>query len=183
MYTFDEQWMGFPGTKLMTRITFDFKSILPDFIAGKMAPEDFKLYAEGAILGVKNYEKFYEHRWERKPFTIGFTVPWFRLLDIFDIELEYLDSPNWNSVYQPVYYMVPLQDTRCDTTMTFTHDKLKWSFYAKKTIGKRMSIMMQVARDHFIPKSSNAREAIQDYQDVTLRHGDWWWNLRVRFDF
>jgi hypothetical protein len=79
--------------------------------------------------------------------------------------------------------MVPLQDTRCDTTMTFKHEKRKWSLYAKKTIGKRMSISAQVANDHFIPKSTNARETIQDYYDVTLRHGDWWWNIRARFDF
>jgi hypothetical protein len=67
--------------------------------------------------------------------------------------------------------------------MTFKHEKRKWSLYAKKTIGKRMSISAQVANDHFIPKSTNARETIQDYYDVTLRHGDWWWNIRARFDF
>jgi hypothetical protein len=53
----------------------------------------------------------------------------------------------------------------------------------KKNIGTRMSIMAQIANDHFIPKSSLDREKIQDYSDVTLRHGDWWWNVRVRFDF
>ena len=34
-----------------------------------------------------------------------------------------------------------------------------------------------------MPKSLNDDVAWNDYTDVTLRHGDWWWNLRVRFDF
>ena len=183
VYVVDEQWMGFPGTKVMGRATVDFKKLLPEDISDLLGKEAFKLYGEVAVLGWKNYEKFYEDRSQRMPMTLGINIPTFKFLDILNGEIEYLDSPYWNSVYQPVYYMVPLQDTRCDTTMTFQHEKLKWSLYAKKTIGKRMSISAQVANDHLIPKSSNAREAIQDYYDVTLRHGDWWWNIRARFDF
>ena len=200
VYVVDEQWMGFPGTKVMGRATVDFKKLLPEDISDLLGKESFTLYGEIAVLGWKNYEKFFEKRSQRTPMTLGFNMPTLKIfhllnidildkiidiidLDILNGEIEYLDSPYWNSVYQPVYYMVPLQDTRCDTTMTFQHEKLKWSLYAKKNIGKRMSISAQVANDHLIPKSSNAREAIQDYYDVTLRHGDWWWNVRARFDF
>ena len=24
---------------------------------------------------------------------------------------------------------------------------------------------------------------VQDMQDVTLRHGDWWWMLKTKFEF
>jgi hypothetical protein len=179
----NEQWMGFPGTKVMGRATVDIKSILPDFITDFMGEEDLKAYGELAILGLKNYDKFFTDRKQRTPFTLGFNFPTFKLLDILNAEIEYLDSPYWNSTYEPIANMVPIQYTVCDTSTTYKHTKLKWSVYAKKTIGKRMSLMAQVANDHFIPKSSNAREHIQDYNDVTLRHGDWWWNFRARFDY
>lgn len=185
---YNEQWMGFPGTKVMGRATIDFKKVLPSDITDFLGEEDIKLYGEIAVLGWKNYDKFYTDRAQRTPITLGFNLPapkifGFKIIDLLNTEIEYLNSIYWNSTYEPIYEMIPLQDTRNDTTMTYEHEKLKWSVYAKKNIGTRMSISAQVANDHFIPKSSNSREAIQDYHDVTLRHGDWWWNLRVRFDF
>jgi hypothetical protein len=75
--------------------------------------------------------------------------------------------------------LVPLQDINTSLGRT----NLKWSVYAKKTIGTRMILSAQVANDHFIPKSGHDDPTIQDYHDVTLRHGDWWWNFRARFDF
>ena len=180
----NQEWMGFPGTKVMGRATMDFKKILPEGVIDLFGTEDLKLYGEFAVLGWTNYDKFFEDRSQRTPITLGINWPTFKFLDIFNTELEYLYSPYWNSTYQVVNNMVPLQDNVCDTTSPIgNHEKLKWSVYAKKTIGKRMSLVAQVANDHLIPKSSNARQGIQDYHDVTLRHGDWWWDFRARFDF
>ena len=201
MYATTEQWMGFPGTKVMGRTAIDFKKLFPEGLEGVLGPEDLKLYGEIAVLGWQNYPKFFEDRWQRTPVTLGINWPTPKILhqfhnglfdffadiidlDILNTEVEYLDSPYWNSTYEVFNDMVPLQDNVCDTTSPIgKHSKFKWSLYAKKSIGKRMSLMGQVANDHLIPVSTNAREGIQDYHDVTLRVGDWWWNLRARFDF
>jgi hypothetical protein len=196
-----EQWMGFPGTKVMGRATVDFKKLLPQDISDLLGKEALKVYGEIAVLGWKNYEKFYEDRSQRMPMTLGCNSPTLKIfhflnigvldkiidmidLDILNGEIEYLNSIYWNSTYQVANNMIPLQDQTCDSTSILgKHEKLKWSLYAKKLIGKRMTISAQVANDHLIPKSSHARQGIQDYHDVTLRHGDWWWNFRARFDF
>jgi hypothetical protein len=177
--TYNEQWIGFGGTKVMGRATLDFKAILPDELVNLLGTEDLKLYSEVAVLGWKDYTRYYNNRLNRTPITVGINWPTFKIFDILNTELEYLDSPYMNDDYGPVLNMLPVPYTDLDTP----HEKLKWSVYAKKTIGKRMSLMAQVANDHFIPTSGNPDQTIQDYHDVTLKHGDWWWNFRARFDF
>ncbi len=177
VYVTKEQWMTFAGTKVIGRATLDFKGVLPQVITDLLGPEDLKLYGEVAVLGWKDYPVFFEKRYQRTPFTIGFNIPAFKVLDLLNTEVEYLNSPYKNSTREPFYDMVPIN------TSPVEHEHLKWSVYAKKTIGKRMSISGQIANDHLMPKSSYDNELIQDYADVTLRHGDWWWNIRARFDF
>ena len=197
-----EEWMSFAGTKVMGRTTIDFKSLLPEVITDFLGKEDLRLYGEVAVLGWKNDSTFanypitYKKRFQRTPFTVGFnmlTPKIFRIfnidvldkvigiidLDILNAEIEYLNSPYMNSTYGPIFQLVPLQDINTSLGRT----NLKWSVYVKKTIGTRMILSAQVANDHFIPKSGHDDPTIQDYHDVTLRHGDWWWNFRARFDF
>jgi hypothetical protein len=179
---YKEKWVGFPGTKVMGRATVNIKSALPDFITNFMGKEDLKLYGEVAVLGWDNDTVFYTKRYQRTPFTVGFNLPTFKFLDILNTEIEYLNTPYWNSSFRPMVECLPLYDTKSDISDVH-HEKLKWSVYAKKTIGTRMIISAQVANDHLMPKSGVVDESIQDYHDVTLRHGDWWWNFRARFDF
>lgn len=185
VWAINEKWMSFAGTKVMGRTTLDFKSLLPAAITNFLGKEDLKLYGEVAVLGWDNdsifasYPITYKNRFERTPFTVGFNLPTLKFLDILNAEIEYLNSPYMNSTLKPIFSLVPLQDINTSLGRT----NLKWSVYAKKTIGTRMIISAQVANDHFIPKSGHDDPTIQDYHDVTLRHGDWWWNLRARFDF
>lgn len=177
--TFKQTWIGFGGTKVMGRATLDCKAFLPEFITGLLGKEDLKVYGEIAVLGWKNYKRWYTDRTNRMPLTIGINWPTFKFLDILNTELEFLNSPYMNDDYEPVLQLIPTPYPDLDTP----HEKLKWSVYAKKYIGKRMSLMAQVANDHLIPTSGNPIRPIQDYHDVTLKHGDWWWNFRARFDF
>ena len=173
----------------MGRVSLDFKGFLPSVVTDLLGPEDLKLYSEVAVLGWDNYPNVlpnggqaltygYTERYQRTPFTVGFNIPTFKILDLLNTEVEYLNSPYYNSIVGPFYLMSPIP-----TSGPFDHTHLKWSVYTKKTIGTRMSIVAQVANDHIMPKSLNDDVAWNDYTDVTLRHGDWWWNLRVRFDF
>ncbi len=74
------------GTKLMAMFDFDFK---PLFDIHTMGPNDFKLYGEAAVLGVKNYGSVYHDIYQRIPVMMGFNVPTFGLLDYFSVEVEW----------------------------------------------------------------------------------------------
>jgi hypothetical protein len=176
----------FAGTKLMARFSFDAKGLIPRDapIAALLGKEDLKLYGEATILGLRNYtdpdtanHDGYDSLLWRMPVMAGFNVPAFKLLDVLAFELEFQDSPYPNSIANPVYDMQPFPAPVED------HAKFKWSLYAKKNLGKHVSIIGQVARDHLMPLSTVIATNYSDYTDVLLRDTDWWWTGKMRFDF
>ncbi len=64
--------LTFRGTKLMARACFDPK---PFFSTDFFKDEDLKLYTELAVLGVRNYAKYYDTLWQRIPLMVGLNVP------------------------------------------------------------------------------------------------------------
>ncbi|MBN1309256.1 MAG: hypothetical protein JXA18_15130 [Chitinispirillaceae bacterium] len=177
----------FAGTKLMARFSLDVKGFFPEgasFI-GMLGNNDLTLYGEAAVLGVENYpdttsdtlrnQGYHSRRW-RLPVMLGVNLPVFKVLDVLNFELEYLDSPYPNS-YSNVYYdFLPLPAHRT------AHSKFKWSVYAKRSIGPHVSIIFQAARDHLIPFTAPNSNEFADKTDILLLNDDWWWAGKVRFD-
>ncbi|MBN1308797.1 MAG: hypothetical protein JXA18_12815 [Chitinispirillaceae bacterium] len=186
----DTSYLSFSGIKLMGRLSFDIKGVVPlDFIRKLFGEEDLKLYCETAVLGVKNYsntidtsKNYYDELRKRVPVTVGFNVPAFRCLEVLNIEVEYYDSDYPNGFRRSFKDQFPLPDLENSQAV---HEKLKWSVYAKRTIGSHFSLIGQVANDHFIPTSHTLimGKGSQDLQDVTLRHGDWWWATKMVVHF
>jgi hypothetical protein len=121
------------GTKVMARISFDAKGLLPANISGIFGKEDVKIYAEAAVLGLNTftaYKKatdstgaiiagqyavdslmnFYSDIKQRIPIMAGFTIPTFKLLDYLSLEVEWFDWPYSPSLYnyQDLVHTVPL---------------------------------------------------------------------------
>ena len=185
----------FAGTKVMARLSFDPKGLLPrsSAVMSIFGKEDLKFYGEAAILGLKNYHDtsghggFYDSLSWRVPVTFGFNIPTvspllkdalgFSFLDLLNVEFEYQNSPYPNSIYQVYYNNLPLPNG------VGLHAKWKWSLYAKKDIGSHISIIGQVARDHLIPLTRVNVNNFADETDVLLRNSDWWWTGKIRFDF
>jgi len=74
---YDTTWCRKSGVKLMARASFDIKSLLP---AHNFPEQDLKLYAEAAVLGVKDYTShdghcFYDNIVERIPVMGGLNLP------------------------------------------------------------------------------------------------------------
>ncbi|MDZ7262100.1 MAG: hypothetical protein ONB05_08355 [candidate division KSB1 bacterium] len=65
----------FGGTKVMARIAFDPKPLLPWNFFGR---RDVRIYGEMAVLGIKNYPRYYEKITERMPVMLGFNIPAFK---------------------------------------------------------------------------------------------------------
>jgi hypothetical protein len=74
------------GIKLMGMFSLDLKNM---FGVESMGANDLKLYGEAAVLGVKNYGSVYDNIKERIPWTLGFNVPTWGLLDFFSVEVEW----------------------------------------------------------------------------------------------
>lgn len=186
----DTSYLSFSGVKLMGRFSFDIKGVLPfDFIKKFCGREDLKLYCETAVLGLKSFpntidtsKNYYDTLRKRVPVTVGFNIPAFRCLDVLNVELEYYDSDYPNGFRRSFKDQFPLPDMENTQAV---HEKLKWSVYAKRTIGAHFSLIGQIANDHFIPTSHTLimGKGSQDLQDVTLRHGDWWWATKMVFHF
>jgi hypothetical protein len=163
------------GTKLMGRITFDPKPLLP--FADIMGPDDGKLYGEMAILGTKNYGALYSDVAKRMPMMFGFNIPCFKMIDVVSFEFEYYGcdttellniqtSPN--KATPDVY---PAGQKRSLT---------KWSFYAQKTIAKGWAVKGLIGRDHY-----RGLDQVGNYDAIERMNGpeDWHYNLRIMYSF
>lgn len=70
--TGDTTMYTFSGTKLMARLTINPQAFYRIPFLGE---EDLKIYGEAALLGVKNYDGWYENRKERVPAMFGINWP------------------------------------------------------------------------------------------------------------
>jgi hypothetical protein len=131
----------------------------------------FGLYGEWAILGVQNQPVYYQKITQRMPVMMGVHIPTFGLLDLLDVETEYLDNPYIDQAFQ-------LSGSGYDGThgllgsnqaipdpfesnpngvdyslrkfaLPSVHgDDWKWAVFATKTILPGLQLKVQVANDH-----------------------------------
>jgi hypothetical protein len=171
----------FRGTKMMGRLALDFKRFFPrQDIFGE---NDFRLYSEVAILGLQNQGTYYKDLLRRIPFMLGFNVPTFKLLDVLSLEAEWY---NWNyrNSYSTYLFaqMLPLPDQPAPVP-DWIDNHLKWSIYAKRTIGKNFSVIGQIAYDHMQFERNVYLQAESYFGDAMHKHGDWAWILKTQWDF
>lgn len=179
----------FMGVKLMGRVSLDPKAYFPE--AGSlMSPEDLKLFAEIAVLGVKNYPFYYEDITKRMPVMFGCNLPTFKLLDILSFQMEYYGSDFPNSTYDLFYFQLPIvsgvdkggiqtQDpNKFDMkNSAIRRDNWKWSVYANKEIVSGIHLYAQVASDHLRVPGFDLKPS---WTEITDRNGkDWYYLVRL----
>ena len=119
-----------------------------------------ELYGEWAVLGMQNQPVYYQNILQRMPVMVGVRIPTFGLLDLLDLETEYLDNPYPDS-YQQLAGQQYEQLTGVDEPipdMDYTlrkfrlpsvhGDDWKWCVYGVKTILPGVKLKLQVANDH-----------------------------------
>jgi hypothetical protein len=161
------------GTKLMARITFDPKPLLP--FADIMGPDDGKLYGEMAILGLKNYGATYSDVAKRMPMMFGFNIPCFKMLDVVSFEFEYYgcDTTELLNIQTS-----PNKATPDVYPAGQERSLIKWSFFAQKTIAKGWAIKGLIGRDHY-----RGLDQVGNYDPIERMNGpkDWHYNLRIMY--
>ncbi len=167
----------FGGTKLMVRIAFDPKPLFPSGIFG---PSDLRIYGEAAVLGTKNYPRYYEDIWQRTPIMFGFNIPAFRVLDVATLEFEKFDSPWPNSYEVPFRTGNPLPYVQ-KSHRSFSHSEWRWSLFLERRIAGVFVIKAQFARDHLHPIETNSLRP--ETFDVLPQPDNWWWTIKVQYGF
>jgi len=159
------------GTKLMGRISFDPKKLFKTDIFGE---RDLRLYAEGAILGIKNYRWYYDTLAHRIPFMVGFNFPAFNVLDVASLECELFRSEQQNPFPKDASPFPGEEDE------WVTKDDLKWSLYLRKTIVKGFRISGLIASDHLrYVNAGGERNQNEELRDI----GHWHYKLRFMYSF
>lgn len=182
------------GVKLMLMLSLDLKSWIPLPSAG---PDEFKLYGEAAVLGVKDYGAYYGDIRRRIPVMAGFNLPTFGLLDWLSLEVEWYGSPyrndlahlgsvnyvtEWQPSERPLPSPVPAE---AGAYADSTRDNWKWSLGLRKTVKRRIRIDAQVANDHYRPRPLAIGQIAQKYgtAEAMTTPRDWYIMGRVGFLF
>jgi hypothetical protein len=191
----DTTWYSFAGTKVMAHATFDPKPFIPLHIFGA---EDLKLYGEVAVLGLKNYPIYkdssirYDLLAERMPFMVGFNVPTFKFLDVLSLEWEYFKNRYYGSYFNetegsqgvrlPLPLNQPIADRPGTDSVSWAHN-VKWSIYAKKSIGRNVQIIAQVAKDHRHAFINLSDPRYGDFGDNLTTDKDWYYYIKIAYGF
>lgn len=164
------------GTKLMGRAELDFKKMARLNYRG--SSQDGIFYLEAAVLGLKDYPKYYTNILERIPIMVGFNLPTFGLLDVLSIEAEYYSNQN----------SADLNKAKLDASWIprKTHydaqgDNFKYSLYFTKILQKHIKISGQIANDHL--RLGGARGDDATGSEVFISQKDWYWMTKLAFFF
>jgi hypothetical protein len=191
----DTTFYTFRGTKLMGRMAFDPKPLLGDF-AGMLGPNDLRLYSEIAVIGLKDYPKYYNELWRRVPLMVGFNLPAFKVLDVLALEYEYYRNryPN-NPIRVMTTQNLPLP-IAYDGTMTAEltvdqpggndvnynkDDDQKWSVYASRRVAGCFTLIAQAANDHMRILRHGLK--IKDYEESLRKPWNWHYRFKVAYGF
>ena len=179
------------GIKLMGRLSVDPKALLG--LQGPFGPRDLIFYSEAAVLGLKDYPKYYARIGRRIPVMVGFNLPAFGYLDELSLEAEYyanrnmadyekeLDDNSW--VPRPRAYNEVKNDSGAviGTERTDTRsDDWKWSLYGYKVIAGHLKVSGQVANDHLRTGGFYLRRSQSEVFSDTF---DWYWTFKVAYFF
>jgi len=176
------------ATLLMARATFDPKKVLP---ALGLGAEDLKVFAEVAVLGVKDYPVYYENITDRMPVMLGANLPTFGFLDLLTVQAEYFHAAWLNNTYAIAEgdgfraFNTPYLPGSNDAVLAprvyegLRRDDWKWSVLARKQVG-RLTLSAQAARDHLrLPSSEFYYGPQYDPNEVTTFTNSWHWSTQI----
>ena len=177
----DTSYFSWKAIKAMFRFSFDPKKFIPMDIFGK---NDLKLYAEGDIIGIKNYVKYYRHIEDRTLATAGFNFPGFNIIDCIAIEGEYCANKIYAYSDERYYSLTPVPLPIRYSDINLSRNPWRWSVYIKKSLfNEHVSIIAQAARDHKKINFHYFDRANMSFIE-TLPDGDnWWWTFKTEFKF
>ncbi|MDB5106475.1 MAG: hypothetical protein JWP91_4164 [Fibrobacteres bacterium] len=164
----------FKGIKVMARGALNLGHLLPEDIRG---PEDLRIFAEVALLGVKDYPLYYTKKSERMPIMFGMNVPTAKLLDVLTLQGELYKSP-YNDGNKFIQQSLPTWETSKGDSVH--RDDFKWSITARKSVNKMVNVHLQAACDHF--RLTDGKFSASNIPLTQSWNHDWYYLLRLEFN-
>lgn len=183
--THDSTYMSFAGTKVMADAVFDPKAFFGSEIMG---PDDLKLYAEVAVIGLDQsapYKRVYGDLKRRMPVMVGFNFPMFRILDHLSLEVEWYgsrvkdDLSRYQASTGNFYSPLPVDNNLAK--LDLAKDDWKWSLHAERKLGQ-FRFSGQVASDHSRPGGIQTSPS-SEWEAYFIKPSDWYWVLKAGFFF
>jgi hypothetical protein len=165
------------GIKLMGRLRMDPKAVIGYQEDGLLGKDDFVIYTEFAILGLKDYPQFFEKITQRIPVMFGINLPGFNFFN-WSIEVQYYGSPNSgdNLAAQNGSWIPPIDEAVINTNL----DDWKYSVNASKVFGGHLALMGQIANDD-LRLGGNHDDAAG--MQAMRTPSDWYWAAKIAFFF
>jgi hypothetical protein len=163
------------GMKLMARIAIGFGEVPP----GSMGPpEDLRIFAELAVLGLEDQPYYYDEIRQRIPIMLGVNLPTVGLLDVLSVQGEYYDAKFGNvshadRISVPVWTVANFATRDLDT---YRPSPWRWSIYGKKRLNPLLDVNFQVASDHL--RLRNVLSTRSDYV-LTSNPRSWYYLLKL----
>jgi hypothetical protein len=162
------------GTKLMARFRIDPKAWFGS--PGVSGADEWVLYGEAAVLGLKDYPIFYDDIMRRIPAMVGFNVPTAKLFNL-SLEAEYYASKNSSDNLRPQNgSWLPSFQTRPGTG----RDDWKWSVNASKVVLGNVFVGAQVANDHL---RLGGTHNVATGQEALRTLSDYYWVFKTAYFF
>jgi len=162
------------GTKLMARFRLDPKEWLG---TGSWGKNDWVVYGEAAVLGLKDYPKVYDKMVRRIPVMVGFDVPTHGWLDFLSVEIEYYANKNSNDVITAENgSWIPA----LHSDYNYARDDWKWALYASKVVLGHVKFSGQVANDH--TRFGGSHDAATGVEALSVP-SDWYWIGKIAYFF
>jgi len=146
--------------------------------------EPFGVYAEAALLGLKNDTLLYKNMNERMPLMIGMDIPTFGILSALTLELEYFKNPYLERKYGKsdnngrAYSVLPNIDDYASPPRK-TSDDMRWSATIIRSLNRWFDLKVRLANNHMRLVSWN-----EDYvtgEPYTKRGSDWLCLIRLEY--
>ena len=173
----DSALASLSGIKLMGRLRIDPKAFLGMSEGTLFGKDDFVIYSELAVLGVKNYPRFYDKIDKRIPVMFGINLPGMNYLNA-SVEVEYYASMLSSDIIgarsgSPI----PVND---DPRVNPKRDDWKWSFNASTVLGGHIAVMGQVANDHLRMGGNHDEDT---GIEAMRTPEDWYWTTKIAYFF
>ncbi|MBF0433227.1 MAG: hypothetical protein HQK83_18245, partial [Fibrobacteria bacterium] len=186
-YVFDrkETKLNFRGIKAMGRFSINIGSMMG--LDETIGPNNFKIFAEAALLGVQNQPFYYEKISDRIAYMFGIHIPTWGILDKLSFQAEYFGNPYKDSWFNYRWVGRPVPTYNGNTKLAYENDPTdfheddwKWSLYAKKAVVPGLNLFLQVASDHMRTINSSA---FNSYEPVFQKPSQWYYLIRAEFGF
>ncbi|MBF0432298.1 MAG: hypothetical protein HQK83_13520 [Fibrobacteria bacterium] len=180
-----ETRLTFKSAKFMLMSSLDFKPLIGLQTEDGWQKDQFRLYTEIIVNGIADQPFYYENISHRTAYMWGISLPTWKILDYFNFEIQYYPTKMPNNIQElfefnhPAPYLrLPGMDERkySPDSSIWKKNDFKWSIAAQRKVINGLTIMAQIASDHFRPINNTFHN---EFSEALWKPSAWYFDIRV----